>query len=314
MYINSTGFYIPSARIPNDYFKEVNGLSSEWIYQRTGILTRSKMSPGETGHTMGIRAVEDASKGLPYELKEVNLIVSAGYTPYDVVGTLAHEVQRRFKMRKASALYLSSACSSFINALEVVEGYFALNKADKALVVCSEQNSAYNDESDPVSGHLWGDAAVAWFISKKQISGNEPQIKDIYTKGLGHTGKGPAGVYLKPKEGRVVMPDGKDVFINACKYLTATIRLMAKRDNSELSSITNIVCHQANARIVENVREQLSLSQEVFLNNIQELGNTGAASSPLVLSQHIEKFVRGNKVILSVFGGGYSCGGALISF
>lgn len=314
MYINSSGFYIPSSRIPNDYFKEVNGLSSEWIYQRTGINTRSKVSPGENGHTMGIRAVESAVSSLPYSVKDVDLIVCAGYTPYDLVATLAHEVQRRFKMRRASAVYISSACSSFINALEVVEGYFAMNKAQKALVVCSEHNSAYNDESDPVSGHLWGDAAVAWFVSKRQIAEGEPLIKDIYTKGLGHVGKGALGVNLRPRVGRVVMPDGKDVFINACKYLTATIRLMAKREGCDLSEVSGIICHQANARIVENVRDQLSLPETLFLNNIKELGNTGSAGCALVLSQNITNFKKSDTVILSVFGGGYSCGGALITF
>lgn len=166
MYINATGYYIPTERVSNDHFFEINGLTSDWILQRTGINTRSKAGEGENSDTMGLEAIRVAIPHLPYDIKDVDLIVSACYSPRDTVATLAHVAQREFKIEKAKALYISSACSSFSNALEVVEGYFAMGKATKALVVCSEHNTYYSNESDPKCGHLWGDAAVALFVSK----------------------------------------------------------------------------------------------------------------------------------------------------
>lgn len=133
MFINATGVYVPAERVHNDYFLELNRLTSEWIEQRTGIISRSRAQPEENINTMGLEAIRDALPKLPYNITEVNLIIAASYSPYDTVATAAHVAQKEFNMTKAKALYLSSACSSFLNALEVVEGYFAMGKATKAL-------------------------------------------------------------------------------------------------------------------------------------------------------------------------------------
>ena len=143
MFINATGFYVPEERVDNQHFLELSGLTSEWIEQRTGIHTRSKAKEGENINTMSLEAVKDALPKLPYDITEVDLIVSASYSPYDTVATAAHTVQHEYTIADAKALYLSSACSSFLNALEVVEGYFAMGKASKALVLSADKNSAY---------------------------------------------------------------------------------------------------------------------------------------------------------------------------
>ena len=117
MFINATGFYVPEERVHNQHFLELNGLTSEWIEQRTGIKTRSKAKPEETICTMGMDAVRNALPKLPYDITEVDLIISASYSPYDPVATAAHYTQREFNITNAKALYLSSACSSFLNAL-----------------------------------------------------------------------------------------------------------------------------------------------------------------------------------------------------
>jgi 3-oxoacyl-[acyl-carrier-protein] synthase-3 len=166
MFINATGQYVPEKRVNNQHFLNLNGLTSEWIEQRTGISTRSKAKEDENINTMGLEAIKDALPRLPYDITEVDLIISASYSPYDTVATGAHIAQREFQISGAKALYLSSACSSFVNALEVAEGYFAMGKASKALIISADKNSDYYNESDPKAGHLWGDAAAAFFVSK----------------------------------------------------------------------------------------------------------------------------------------------------
>lgn len=312
MYINSIGSYVPAERVPNEYFKTVNGLTPDWIEQRTGIKTRSKATGDENVDTMGIRAVEDAVRNLPYNIKDVDLIVAAHYCAYDTVATVAHKVQREFGINGAKAVYISAACSSFINGLEVIEGYFASGKATKALLICSEQNTYYNNESDPKSGHLWGDAAVAYFVSKEQESEQDIRILDIYTEGLGDIGKGPAGVLLRPKEDGITMPDGRDVFIHACRYMIYALNKSLENTELKKDDINRFITHQANKRIVAQVAHQLDMGMDKFLNNIEELGNTGSASAPLVLAQNLELIEKGEKVALMVFGGGYSCGCFLI--
>ena len=89
MFINATGFYVPEERVDNQHFLELSGLTSEWIEQRTGIHTRSKAKEGENINTMSLEAVKDALPKLPYDITEVDLIVSASYSPYDTVATAA---------------------------------------------------------------------------------------------------------------------------------------------------------------------------------------------------------------------------------
>ncbi|MBD5194425.1 MAG: ketoacyl-ACP synthase III [Bacteroidales bacterium] len=313
MYINATGYYIPEPRVDNKYFESTIGLSDEWIVKRTGIHTRSRVGEGENQNTMAFDAVEAALPSLPYDVKDVDLIVAAAYTAYDTVATVAHEVQKKFDIDGARAVYMSSACSSFVNGLEVIEGYFASGKAKRALLICSEHNSYYSNDNDEKAGHLWGDAAVAFFVSAEPCAPGEPEIKAIYTAGLGNISKGPEGVMLRPREGGIMMPFGRDVFVHACKYMIEALDKAGEMAGGlTCKDMDRIICHQANGRIVDNVAHQLEMPKERFVNNIGELGNTGSAGAPLAFAQFRNEFAPGEHIGITVFGGGYSCGAFII--
>lgn len=307
MYINAIGHYIPSNRITNEYFKDLNGLDADWIVQRTGIESRSRCSDDENVDTMAFEAVENALPRLPYPIKDVDLIVAAHYCAYDTVGTAAHRVQRKYGIEGAKAVYASSACSSFVNGLEIIEGYFAMGKAKKALLICSEHNSYYSNDSDPKAGHLWGDAAVAYFLSADRVSDNDIEVLSVYTEGVGQIGAGPEGVMLRPKEGGISMPNGRDVFMYAVKYMQYALEKNLEEAKLAKEDINYFITHQANMRIVKQLARMMDMPMDHFLNNIRELGNTGSASAPLVLSQHQDELKKGDTVALMVFGGGYSC-------
>ncbi|MDR2938632.1 MAG: ketoacyl-ACP synthase III [Prevotellaceae bacterium] len=314
MFINAVGHYIPSRRTPNSYFLEVSGLADEWIFQRTGIKTRAWASEEETIDYMCIESVKRALPQLPYEAAEVDLIIFASYSPSDTVATTAHIVQREFGMEKAKAFYVSSACSSAINALEIIQLFFDGGKASKALLLSADRNTSYFNEHDPKAGHLWGDAATAFFFSKEKMQSSEPKLLDVVTQGLGHIGKGREGVYLNPKREGITMNNGKDVFTQACTYIAKNTRGIVEKNGYSLSDLSYFIGHQANARIVSHVVRELGVPEEKALNNIQELGNTGSVSSMLILAQNYQRFKKDDLVCLSVFGGGYSAGACLVKF
>ena len=114
MYINSMGIFVPELRVPNEHFLEVNGLTSEWIEQRTGIKTRSKVAPDENIDTMAIAAVEDAVKSLPYDVKETGLIVSAHYCVHSVFPSTQNMQPPRLPTndRFWGRIHLNSKCSA----------------------------------------------------------------------------------------------------------------------------------------------------------------------------------------------------------
>jgi len=314
MFINTISHYIPEQRVPNEYFKNLNGLDDEWIFDRTGIRTRSKATKNENANTMAVAAVAKALKNLPFDIKEVDLIIGASYTPYDTVATIGHTVQREFGIPEAQVIYISSACSSLVNALEIVEGYFAMGKATRALVIASEHNTFYSDETCEKSGHLWGDGATALFVSDEPLGAKPGEILNIFTRGLGHIGKGTEAVFLRPGDGGLQMPDGRDVFLHACNFMRVALEMTLESCNLTIEDLDFIIPHQANHRIIANLIKQLSILPRKVLTNIQELGNTGCASTGICLSQNIDMIPADSLVGITVFGGGYSAGALLVRF
>ncbi len=312
MFIHSIAHYLPQGRLTNAELSELNGLSEDEIFKKAGIESRVKALPGEDSSTMGIAAVRNSLASLSYPIGEVDLVVGATYTPDDTIATLAHRVQKAFGIAGARALTLSSACSSAVNAVEVVEGYFATGKSRRALVVASEHNSAFNDEADRYAGHLWGDGAVALHLSRERLSEDDLEVLDISTLGLGDLGKGPEGVYLRVKEGVVRMPNGKDVFVNATQKMVEETAAILKRNGLDISQLDYMIPHQANTRIITKAVEKLGLPEEKALLAIRQMGNTGCASAPIVLSMELSRFRKGELLVMTVFGGGYSCGSMLI--
>jgi 3-oxoacyl-[acyl-carrier-protein] synthase-3 len=312
MYIHAVSHYVPSEVVGNEHFTRLNGLSSEWITERTGIQERRKAAPDENTNTMALEAVRRLFDKATIDPSQIDLIVGATYTPYDTIVTLAHVVQHNLGVPDIPVISVSTACSSLINAVEVVEGYFAMNKATLAVVVVSEHNTAYNNETDTVSGHLWGDGAAALLISKERISDEDMTIHTIITGGAATSGKATTGVMLKPLEQGVQMPHGRDVFINACLYMPKVSLQVLEKHNLTIDDVDYLIPHQANLRISMNVINTLKLPEAKLLSNIQKLGNTGCAGCAIALSENRAVFKKGQNIILTVFGGGYSFGAMLV--
>ena len=138
MIINLVTDYIPLIVIPNEYFFVNYGITNEDIISKCGIKQRCRTEPNENTNSMAIEAVKKALPDLPFQINKIDLIIGATYTPYDTAGTLAHAVQKHFNICNAKCFTVDSACTSFINALEIVDCYFDSERASKALIVISE--------------------------------------------------------------------------------------------------------------------------------------------------------------------------------
>ena len=310
MFIHAVSHYLPQQIVGNDHFTQLNGLSDEWITTRTGISERRKASPDENTNTMSIEVVSLLQAKT--DLSTVDLIVGATYTPHDTIVTLAHAIQHHLGIADIPTVSVSSACSSLLNAIEIVEGYFALNKASRALVVVTEHNTAYYNEEDTVSGHLWGDGAAALLITKERQSEEDFTIIGLLTGGAAHAGKAVEAVVLQPLVKGVIMPYGRDVFQNACIYMPKASLQILERYGLNVADVDYVLPHQANLRISRNVMHTLGLPEEKLLSNIQYLGNTGCAGCAIALSENWDSFRKGERIVVTVFGGGYSYGAMLV--
>jgi len=312
MLINHISYYLPDNIISNSFFCDKNNIQQEEIVAKSGIKNRRYIKPGENTNSMAIEAVKQAIPELPYSVGEIDLIVGATYTPYDTIVTIAHSVQNEFKIKNAKCFCIDSACSSFVNAVEIVESFFISQKATKALIIISECNSSFCDFSDTKSNFLWGDGAAAVFISNSSFSKYDLEIVDIETRGLGHVGKGSEAVGLRPNHGGLRMPHGKDVFQFACIYMQEESEKILNKNHCSVFQLRFFIPHQANLRIINHVAEKLNIEPSKVLHNIENIGNTGSASTPILLSQNIKKLNQKDMVLITVFGGGYSVGTLLL--
>lgn len=312
MFISKVSHYLPETIVSNAYFEKLNGLSNEWIIERTGIQNRRKASENENTNTMAIDAVKKLLDQSFEDKHKIDLIVGATYTPHDTIVTLAHAVQNFINVSDIPVVSISSACSSLINAFELVQGYMAMEKSKIALIVVSEHNTIYNNEKDTVAGHLWGDGAAAFIVSKERISEECFYVKDILSGGAATSGKAVEAVVLQPADKKFVMPHGRDVFINACFYMPKATTDILERNGLSVNDIDYLIPHQANLRISKNVANTLELREDQIISNIEYLGNTGCAGCGIALSENLDKFKKGDKIVLTVFGGGYSYGAMLV--
>lgn len=262
---------------------------------------------------MAIAATQALLAAIPeVEPASIDLIVAGTYTPHDTIYTAAHAVQRMLNINEIPVVSISSACSSLLNAIEIVEGYFALGKASRALVVVSEHNTAYNNEEDTMAGHLWGDGAAALLFSKEPLGTGDLRVAQVLTGGAAPMGKADEAVTLKPVEKGIVMPFGRDVFQQACTYMARITQQLLDKHGLAVSELSYLIPHQANLRISANVVKQLGLDPARAVSNIERLGNTGCAGAAIGLAEIWPRIQPGENLIVTVFGGGYSYGAMLL--
>jgi 3-oxoacyl-[acyl-carrier-protein] synthase-3 len=311
MFLLASGEYVPERIVDNEYFSRLTGRSVEWFETRTGIRARRRAAAHENTNSMGVAAVANLLASDPHALTGIDLIVGASYTPWDTIGTIAHAVQRQFGLKKTKALYVSTACSSFTDALELTAAYFDSRRASKALIIAAEHNSLYANDADEKSGHLWGDGAAACVLAKQSRPG-ALAILDIVTQGLADRGFGPEAITMAPRNGGLVMSHGRDIFTQACHEMAASTRDLLRRHEISIDQVRLFIAHQANKRIIDHVIEDLGLPPERAALTIVDLGNTGCASVPITLHRARGRLARGELGILVTFGGGYSAGSVLL--
>jgi 3-oxoacyl-[acyl-carrier-protein] synthase-3 len=312
VYILDTASFLPEGVVDNRLLSELTGRDEGYFLQRTGIAERRRAQVGENTNTLAVSAVRALQERHQGWLAEVDLIVGCSYTSWDLIGTIAHAVQRECGLSKARAFTLSSACSSVLNALEVAAAFFDSGRSERALIIAADHNSLHSDDADQRSGHLWGDGAAAMLLSKAPESAAQYRMLDVWTAGLAHLGAGLEGVALRPHDEGLVMPNGRDVFIHACEQMEAAALAVMSRNHLSASDIRLLVPHQANQRIMNQVASRLGISTAQVASTIARFGNTGCASAVISLVAHEAEMAVDDLALMVAFGGGYSSGAALL--
>lgn len=313
--VQGLGVYVPPRVLTNDDLARMVDTTDEWITARTGIKRRHIAGPDQATSDLAFIAAQRAMDDAGMDAAELDLIVVGTATPDMFFPATACLLQDRLGAARAGAFDLLAACSSFVYGLITAGHLIHCGAIRTALVVGAETLTRLIDWEDRKTCVLIGDGAGAVVLGPSRSGAG------IHAGRVGADGS--AGDVLKVQAGGSRMPitaevierklhraymDGQAVFKLAVRTVPGLIRQTLDQAGWTLEDVDRIVPHQANLRIIESMASQLDVPMEKFVVNIQEYGNTSAASVPLALSDAVQagQIRDGDRIVLAAFGGGFT--------
>ena len=327
------GHYVPENVVTNDDLSKLMNTNDQWIQERTGIHERRWAVKGDGNSTfsMGLKASEKAIKNAKIDKDDIDFIVFATLSPDYYFPGPGVQVQEALGIDTIGALDVRNQCSGFVYGLSVADQFIKTGMYKNILVIGSELQSQGIDISTRGRSIsvIFGDGAGAAILSREADSS-----KGILSSHLHSEGKHALELAAEaPGMGKRWVTDiiaennpddmsyrpymnGQFVFKNAIRRFSEVIHQGLEANNLQVSDIDMLVPHQANLRISQYIQKKFKLSDDQVYNNIQNYGNTTAASIPIALSEACEqgKIKSGDTVVLAAFGSGFTWGSVIIKW
>lgn len=314
--ITAVGGYVPETVLTNADLEKMVDTSDEWIRTRTGIHERRILKEeGKATSDMAARAILTMLEKKGIDPNEIDIIICATITGDYIFPATANVVADKIGATNAWGYDVSAACSGFLYALQTGAKFIESGTYKKVVVVGVDKMSAIIDYTDRNTCIIFGDGGGCVLLEP-----NEEGLGVIDAK-LHSDGQGrnflyqPAGGSLNPPtketvEARqhYVYQEGKTVFKFAVTNMADVSYEVMKRNNLSSDDVDWLVPHQANLRIIDATADRMGLDSSKVLINIQKYGNTTAGTLPLLLWDFQDKFKKGDNLILSTFGGGFTWG------
>jgi 3-oxoacyl-[acyl-carrier-protein] synthase III len=315
--------YVPPRVLTNDDLAKTLDTSDEWIRSRTGIERRHIADGHETTAQMAIEAARVALQIADADPRDVDLIIVGTTTPDHPMPSTACQVQDALGASKAGAFDLNAGCSGFVYALTVGHQAIASGDHDLVLVIGADTLTRVVDWHDRSTCVLFGDGAGAVLL--RAGDGSAGVMATI----LGSDGSGgellqiPAGGSCLPatkdtveKGLHYLQMNGREVFRFTTHVVPEAVEQLAAKSQISLQDIDLIIPHQANLRIIESIAKRLKLPPEMFMVNLQDYGNTSAASVPIALCEALMagRIQPGHNIVMVGFGAGLTWAAALVKW
>jgi 3-oxoacyl-[acyl-carrier-protein] synthase III len=343
--ISGIGMYVPANVVTNNDLLQYMDTSDEWIQERTGIKERRYAHrTDETTTTMGVEAARIAIERAGITPQDIDFIVFATLSPDYYFPGCGVLLQRAMKMKEIGALDIRNQCSGFVYALSVADQFIKTGMYKNILVVGAEKHSFgldFTTRGRNISV-IFGDGAGAVVLQPTDPSsaagilsthlhsdGEAAEILAMYNPGThaNHWVKEKVADFNSNEIGDMFMShemidkaqnfpfmDGQSVFKKAVVKFPEVIMEALTANGLQTTDINMLIPHQANLRIAQYVQHKLKLRDDQVYNNIQQYGNTTAASVPIALCEAWEagKIKDGDLVCLAAFGSGFTWGSALL--
>ena len=320
--ITGVASYVPEYILNNAELEQMVNTNDEWIMTRCGVSERRILKDKDKGSAF--MAAEAARKLLAKKFispEDIELIIVATVTPDHQYPATANIVADMIGAKNAWSFDLQAACSSFIYALNTASKFIESGTHKKILVIGSDKMSSIVDYTCRKTSILFGDAAGAVLL---EPSDDETGIMDakMYADGSGKKYLyQPAGGSIMPASLDTVMNkqhfvsmDGQAVFKVAVVKMADVAAAIMERNNLTAEDIAFLTPHQANKRIIEATASRMGIGMDKVMLNIQRYGNTTSATLPLCLSEWESQLKKGDNIILTTFGAGFTWGGMYIKW
>lgn len=319
--ITGVGMYVPDKVLDNKYFETIVDTNDEWIKTRTGIKERRVLEQGATSD-LAAKAALDLFEKHNVNPLEIDAIIVATVTPDMFFPATACLVQDKIGAKNAWGFDLSAACSGFLFAFQTGASLIESGRYKKVLVIGADKMSAIVDYTDRNICILFGDAGSAVLLepSEDKSIGLQKSILRVDGTGkdtlnmLGGGSLNPASYETVDKKWHYIYQDGKAVFKVAVKGMADVSAELMELSGLKSDDVAYLVPHQANLRIIDATAERMGLSKDKVMINIDKFGNTTAATIPLCITEYYRngKVKKGDNLILSAFGAGYTWGASHI--
>lgn len=320
--ITGIGGYVPDYVLTNKELETMVDTNDEWITTRTGIKER-RILKGEGKGTsyLATQAVKELLAKTKTDPAEIDLLICATVTPDMMFPSTANLITHNIGAVNSFSFDVGAACSGFIFAITTGAQFIETGAYKKVIVVGSDKMSSIVDYTDRATCIIFGDGAGAVLL--------EPTTEDLgIVDSLLHSdGSGAqflhmkAGGSLKPASHATVdakehyiFQEGSTVFKFAIKSMADVCAQMMERHQLKGTDISWLLPHQANRRILTATADRMGLAEEKVLINIDRYGNTTAATIPLLMWDFEKRFKKGDKMILTAFGGGFTWGAVYLKW
>lgn len=314
--------WVPEYRLDNHELATMVDTSDEWIMQRVGIKERRILKGKNQGTSvMGANAVKGLLEKTGTSPDEIDLLICATVTPDMFFPATANIISDKVGIKNAFSFDLNAACSGFLFALQTAANYIETGRYKKVILVGADKMSSITDYTDRTTCPLFGDAAGAVLL---EPSVDETGIKDylfrtdgsgrhhLYMKGGGS--ERPSTYETIDAKEHYIFQEGQTVFKFAVSRMADIAVEIMEKNNLTADDISWLVPHQANLRIIDATGRRMGLPPEKVMVNIQNYGNTTAATIPLCLRDYEKQLKKGDNIILAAFGGGFTWGSIWIKW
>lgn len=314
--ITGLASYIPDSILDNEMLSKMVDTNDEWITTRVGVKERRILRDPDKGSSyMGIKAVNKMLAETGTNPQDIDLLICATSNPDYRFPSTASVIAHGCGLDRAYAYDIQAACAGFLVALQDARAYISSGIYKKIVVVAAEKMSSMTDYQDRATCPLFGDAAACMLVEPtEEPVGIIDAEFHVDGSGLPHLVM-KAGGSARPTSQETldarehyVYQEGRAVYRAAVLSMLTSTQNVMKRNNLTGNDIDFLVPHQANLRIIEAISKRIEVPDDKVLINIEYRGNTSAASIPLCLDENRNRLHKGNKIVMTAFGAGFTWG------